>query len=135
MKKRIIGVSAAAICAAAGLLYIFFTKNGAGAGIPCTLHFFTGYYCPGCGASRALRALLHLDFYQALRYNALFTVCAPFVGIYTAVFVCRYIRFGKIPVKRKLPLWPLWVLCAVAIVYGILRNLPEFAFLAPTMLG
>lgn len=121
--------------AAAALLYIYLTKDGAGAGIPCTLHSLTGLYCPGCGASRALRALLHLDFYQALRYNALFTVCAPFVGIYIAVSAYRYVRYGSEPAKVKIPLWPLWVLCAVAVCYGVLRNIPEFSFLAPTMLG
>lgn len=134
MKKRIIGVSAAAVCAAAALLYIFFTENGVGAGIPCTLHSLTGLYCPGCGASRALRAMLHLDLYQALRYNALFTVCAPFAGIYIAVFAYHYVRYGNEPAKRIIPLWPLWALCAVAICYGVLRNIPAFAFLAPTML-
>ena len=89
MKKRIIIVSAVAVCAAAALLYVFFTKDGAGAGIPCTWLALTGYYCPGCGSSRALRAMLHLDFYQALRYNALFTICAPFVGIYIVVSALR----------------------------------------------
>ena len=104
MKKRIIIVSAVAVCAAAALLYVFFTKDGAGAGIPCTWLALTGYYCPGCGSSRALRAMLHLDFYQAFRYNALFTICAPFVGIYIAVSALRYIRYGSEPAKRTIPL-------------------------------
>lgn len=135
MKKRIVVVSAAALCAAAALLYIYLTKNGAGAGIPCTWHTLTGYWCPGCGSSRALRALLHLEFYQALRYNALFTVCAPFVGIYFAVVAFRYIKYGEnVPVKRKIPLYPLWILCGIAICYGVLRNIPVLSFLAPTML-
>ena len=134
MKKRIIIVSAVAVCAAAALLYVFFTKNGAGAGIPCTWLALTGYYCPGCGSSRALRAMLHLDFYQALRYNALFTICAPFVGIYIVVSALRYIRYGSEPAKRTIPFWPVWALCAAAVCYGVLRNLSAFAFLAPTML-
>ena len=134
MKKRIMGVSAAALCAAAALLYIYFTKNGAGAGIPCTLYSLTGLYCPGCGSSRALRALLHLDFYQALRYNALFTVGAPVLGAYVLVFAYRYIRYGNEPAKRKIPLYPLWIICAIALCYGVLRNIPAFSFLAPTLI-
>ena len=25
----------------------------------CALHYVTGYYCPGCGGTRAINALLH----------------------------------------------------------------------------
>ena len=135
MKKRIIGVSAAGLCATAALLYISFPKEGAGTSTSCPLPSLPRLSFPGCGSSRALRALLHFDFYQALRYNALFTVCAPVLGAYVLVFAYRYVRYGNEPAKRKIPLYPLWILCGIAVCYGILRNIPAFSFLAPTMLG
>ena len=120
--------------AAAAILYLFETEDGEGAGIPCMLHFFTGLYCPGCGASRALRALLHLNFYQALRYNAVLTVTAPLLAAYFIALAVSFLRYGKDKVSEKIPQAPLYVLIAVFVIYGVLRNIPMFSFLAPTML-
>lgn len=132
MKKRIAIVLAAAFFAAAALLYLFFTGEGEGAGIPCPVYQLTGLYCSGCGASRALRSVLHLDFYQALRYNAVFVLTLPFLAVYFSALGISYIKSGKDSVSGKIPVWPIWIFIAAAIIYGVLRNIPAFSFLAPT---
>lgn len=134
MKKRIVIVLAAALFAAAALLYLYFTGEGEGAGIPCVFHQVTGLYCSGCGTSRALRSVLHLDFYQALRYNAIFTLGLPAMAVYFGALGISYIRFGKDKISGKVPMAIVWIFIALALVYGILRNIPLFSFLAPTVL-
>lgn len=133
MKKRIAIVVAAAFFAAAALLYLYFTGEGEGAGIPCMFHQFTGFYCSGCGASRALRSILHLDFYQALRYNAIFTIGLPVLAVYFCGLAVSFIRFGKDKMSGKVPMTVIWVIVAVALLYAVLRNIPAFSFLAPTI--
>ena len=39
------------------------------AGIPCLFHLVTGAYCPGCGGTRAAKALVTGHIFQSLRYN------------------------------------------------------------------
>lgn len=39
--------------------------------MPCMLHTFTGYYCPGCGGTRAVYALLHLQLWRSFCYHPL----------------------------------------------------------------
>ena len=39
--------------------------------LPCILYTFTGYYCPGCGGTRAVSALLHLQLWQSFCYHPL----------------------------------------------------------------
>ncbi len=126
---------AAAFFAAAALIYLYFTGEGEGAGIPCAFYQVTGFYCSGCGASRALRSILHLDFYRAFRYNAIFTVLLPFLAVYFCALGYSYIRFGEDRISGKIPIKIVWVLIIIAVVYGIFRNIPEFSFLAPVTLG
>ena len=93
-------------------------------GIPCIFHLITGFYCPGCGGTRAIKSILHLDFYQAFRYNALVTVLIPFTIIF---LIYKYIFNGK----RKIPN-SIWIfLLIIVILFGIIRNIYIFNFLAP----
>lgn len=39
--------------------------------MPCLLRTFTGYYCPGCGGTRAVYALLHLQLWRSFCYHPL----------------------------------------------------------------
>lgn len=43
----------------------------------CPIYTYTHLLCPGCGATRAMYELLHLNLTGALHYNALLTVLAP----------------------------------------------------------
>ena len=46
--------------------------ESAGQGIyPCLFHLVTGAYCPGCGGTRALLALLHGRLADSIRLNPL----------------------------------------------------------------
>ncbi len=44
---------------------------------PCTFHLLTGYYCPGCGGTRAVIALLHGHLLQSFFYHPF----VPFVAL------------------------------------------------------
>ena len=48
---------------------------------PCLFHLISGYYCPGCGGTRAVRALLHGQFAKAFFFH-------PFVPYAAAVYFC-----------------------------------------------
>ena len=40
-------------------------------GFPCVLYYFFGIYCPGCGGTRAVKALLNGEVLQSLWYHPL----------------------------------------------------------------
>lgn len=48
--------------------------------IGCPIRFLTGISCAGCGMSRAIMAVVHLDFHQAFYYHPLY-VLLPVIGI------------------------------------------------------
>lgn len=95
--------------------------------IPCPIKKITGLYCPGCGITRMLLSLLKLDFYGAFRYNPLVFVSLP-IGIY--LYIDYIIKKDKSLYKR-LPEKIWYIIIIIFIIYGILRNIPSFDFLAP----
>jgi hypothetical protein len=98
----------------------------------CQFHRLTGLNCPGCGATRALSALLHGDFLTALRDNVLLVgalAAAALRGGWLGLKKLRGQSGGEFfPVKFLIPLF------VVALVFTVLRNLPAFAFLSPSPL-
>lgn len=128
-------IAAVVLPTAAFVLYLFPPEAG-GFYPPCPAHALTGYYCAGCGATRAAHALLHGDFAQALAYNALFVLTLP-IWIILAGRVAFATLRGNAPPLRQLSPWLVWVLIAVVLMYTLLRNLPysPFALLAPHKLS
>ncbi len=111
------------ILAAAALLFPVYVRlaEGISAGLPtCFLHDFLFLYCPLCGGTRAVSALLRFDFPAALRYNAFVVALIAAALIYDAVALVRLLR-GKERLWR-VPGW-LWIAAvAVMVVFGIVRN-------------
>ena len=90
---------------------------------PCPLHAATGWWCPGCGATRASYLLFRGDIAGALHFNALWVVLAP-LALYQAVafageaYGVRWLR--RIPLTQ-----PVIVALLVSLIgFGVIRNLP-----------
>ena len=96
-----------------------------GHGLPCLFHRFTGLLCPGCGMSRAMGALLRLDFPAAFSYNLLWPLYGGYVLFVYLSAVIPYVRHGKANLSPR-PQWVHWAVLGVVLVYGVLRNLPGF---------
>ena len=94
--------------------------------IPCLFNKITHLYCPGCGITRMLFSFFKLDFYQAFRYNPLVFLLLVFyilISIYNLIFT------KKIKFTERFN----YLLLFIVILYGILRNIPGFEYLIPTI--
>ena len=87
----------------------------------CMFHQLTGLYCPGCGATRALSAMLHGDVKASLHNNALLF---PLLAL--IVFL---LMKPETSLKRPFAV----MIVAVVLGFTILRNIPvaPFTYLAP----
>ena len=131
MKKRIIRVVLISLLLATILIGYYFINDHFHAGIPCVIYSTTGYYCPGCGVTRMLFALLRLDIKEAFMYNQLVFILLPFMIMYYLHFMYSYIIGKKTDLLNRLPKG-IWVLLVVSVFsFGIMRNLPWFPFLRP----
>ena len=90
----------------------------------CMFHQLTGLYCPGCGATRALSALLHGDVLVSLHNNLLlFPLLAS---------IAFMIVKPGISLKRPVAI----AILAAVLLFTVLRNIPvaPFTYLAPVPL-
>jgi hypothetical protein len=88
----------------------------------CPIRQLLGIDCPGCGATRALAALLHGHLHDAIRLNALFILLLPFALAFAFESYRRAFRPGRF-------LWPqppasaLYASLAATAIFTIARNL------------
>lgn len=98
--------------------------------IHCPIKTITGLYCPGCGITRMLLSIIQLDFYQAFRYNPLLFITLPIF----IIFFLNTLITKKEPLYNKISNKVWTIVIIIFIAYGILRNIPFFDYLAPTIL-
>lgn len=119
---------------AVGAVIVYVRDPAAGEGIiPCLFNRWTGLYCTGCGATRALHALLHGHLLQALDYNLFMIMTLPLVGYaLLAYWLKRLLNRPVLPMLKDYR-WLMIVLVIFAVVFLILRNLPwaPVTWLAP----
>jgi hypothetical protein len=102
----------------------------------CMSYTVLGTHCPGCGTTRALHSLLNGEIRQSLTYNLWVLPALCYLGL----SVMRYAWQRAWGMPRKPLKWPtllIWVMVALYISYGVLRNIPiePFNMLAPHRLS
>jgi uncharacterized protein DUF2752 len=102
--------------------------SATGAYPSCAVRSVTGWWCPGCGLTRAVHHLMHGDIGRAFGYNAL---VAPIVALLVLTWIAWLMESGG----RRYP-WvhrtavPAWIALAVAaLAFTVLRNVPAFGAL------
>jgi hypothetical protein len=99
---------------------------------PCPIHYLTGWYCPGCGSLRATHQLLLGNVGAAWAMNPLSMLLFPFLTYGLSREAISYLR-GQPSPQFAVPGACIRALCALIVLFGIVRNLPfhPFDLLAP----
>lgn len=116
------------------LYYTYYSESGSFWSIQCGFHKLTGLQCPGCGGQRSLYHILHGDILFALRNNALFVICIPFLLHMYYGFIQLYVFKNKRSLNRfSFSTQFIYILIVVVIVFFIVRNIPfePFIYLSP----
>jgi hypothetical protein len=120
----------ACACAAAST-YVYAVDPARGFYPQCLLYQTTGLYCAGCGATRALRALLHGRVIEALHDNVLFVSLLPVALVLAALYAGRAWRADRwpaIPLTQRNLLRGGAGFVALMLLFMALRNVPGAPF-------
>ena len=86
----------------------------------CTFLTLTGLKCLGCGTQRAIHALLHGNFLEAVRFNAMMVASVPLLALYG---YAEIVRKSKPRFYNKVNSTPIILTIFVLVVlWWILRN-------------
>ena len=88
----------------------------------CPIHSYLHILCPGCGATRALAALLRGDVMQAFHLNALTMLLAPLLLIDAASAYRRFLLRSPLRWPQP-PAAAIYSTLAAAIIFTVIRNL------------
>ncbi|WP_200176034.1 DUF2752 domain-containing protein [Tomitella cavernea] len=122
---------AVAVAAAAAGAFIWAADPTTPGGVipECPSKHFFGVICPGCGSTRMIYSLLHLDLASAMRFNA--------VGVVVLVaLACVFARWawgrarGDGGNAMRLGGRAAWCIAVVVVVWLVVRNIPVAPFTA-----
>jgi hypothetical protein len=93
----------------------------------CMVHKLTGWYCPGCGNTRAVIALLQGDVLLSLRQNVAIALAIVTGALLYVEPVMK--AFGKSDFRSPVRSYKfLWTVLALLAVYYVVRNfVPQIA--------
>jgi Protein of unknown function (DUF2752) len=89
----------------------------------CPIYQYLHLQCPGCGATRALAALLCGHFNEAMHSNALVTPLLPIAAIYGALCYLHFLRHEIIR-WPQIPQATIYCALGIATAFMVFRNLP-----------
>lgn len=122
----------AACACAAGSAFVFAINPNQHAVYPqCLLYRTTGIYCAGCGATRAVYALLHGRVLEAVHDNALFVAILPLIGWYGLRHLGQAWKanvWPRIQMENRALLRMSLLVLGLMAGFTLLRNLPGAPF-------
>lgn len=93
---------------------------------PCPIHYWTGFYCPGCGSTRSCQFLLRGEFRKSLRYHPLILPLLPFLLFLLFRFFYEGICGRPIPLPHGTSVGLAFLILFV--LFTAARNLPFTCF-------
>lgn len=88
----------------------------------CYVYVNFGLYCPGCGITRAVDALLKGNLFESFRYHPAVLYSAFFTLVYIMSHTLNIITKGRVRAMMFAPFW-FYIMIVIIILQCIVKNL------------
>lgn len=93
----------------------------------CTFYDVTGYYCPGCGGTRAVMAMLQGKIWTSIYYHPFVVYMTVYYILFEGSHTLDILTHGKIKGIRFCPMY-FYVGIALIIIQWLIKNYLKFKF-------
>ncbi len=90
---------------------------------PCVFHLLTGYYCPGCGGTRAVKALLSGKLFASFWYHPFVPYVAVLAGWFMISQTIERISGGRLKIGMHFREIYMWIAIAIIVINCLVKNL------------
>lgn len=90
---------------------------------PCLIHKWTGYYCPGCGGTRAFKELLKGHFWTSFCYHPVVLYGGILYAWFMISHTVEYLSRGKLNIGMKYTDRYLSIAVGIILVQWVLKNI------------
>ena len=90
---------------------------------PCAVNALTGFYCPGCGGTRAVHALLSGHIFRSFACHPIVPMAAVLAGWFMVSQTIERISAGRIRIGMHMRDVYLWGALGVIIANFLVKNL------------
>ena len=118
----VVGIILAAIAIVIAALFALFPEVFARFKFPCMFHEITGLYCPGCGGTRAVKALLGGHVVKSFLYNPVVLYGAVMYILFMGSQLLERLTRGKVKGLKYRHLY-LWLALVIVVVNCLVRNI------------
>ena len=89
---------------------------------PCSFYTSTGFYCPGCGGTRAVLALFRGEIWNSLFYHPVVPYAAVAAGWFMITQTIERVSRGKWKVAMHFRMIYVWILLALLAINFLWKN-------------
>lgn len=89
---------------------------------PCTIHAVTGLYCPGCGGTRAVYALIQGKFFTSFYYHPIVPYTAAVGGWFLISQSIARLSRGRFRAVMHFKPRYLWIALALVVINCFFKN-------------
>ena len=90
---------------------------------PCPFHMLTGFYCPGCGGTRAVTALICGDIVRSFRFHPLVPAAAAAAGWFMVSQTFERLSGGRLKIGMHFREIYLWAALFILAANFLIKNL------------
>jgi hypothetical protein len=111
-----------------GLLLHVLKINPADYLVPCFFHRLTGYYCPGCGGTRAVRLLMQGKVVESFIHHPVVLYAAVLYVLFMCSNAVELLTHGRLKVGMHYRDGYLWGALVLLLLNCIVKNVLLFQF-------